>query len=103
MYWKHNPVQQQHQCRQLEHQMTPMTRSGFRRVRAMFPAEFKRLTQTRFRSSDDFSPIALIAHLEMSTGYARLDTLTPSTHQLYLEVNTLTAKFLCTHWPFATM
>jgi hypothetical protein len=57
--------------------MKPLTRSGYRRARALFPGEFARLTRSRFRSSDDFSPTVLIPNLEMVAGKATLDTQTP--------------------------
>jgi hypothetical protein len=75
-----------YQCVQLEHQMKPLTRSGYRRARALFPTAFHHVTNSRFRSSDDFSPTVLIANLEMATGNAMLDTQTQQTHQLYLDV-----------------
>jgi hypothetical protein len=80
----HNP--RIHQCLQVEHQMKPLTRSGYRRARELFPVEFRQVTNSRFRSSDDFSPTVLIANLEISSGNAMLDTQTPQTHQLYLDV-----------------
>lgn len=76
-----------YQCLQLEHQMKPLTRSGYRRARAMFPVAFAQLTNQRFRSAADFSPTLLIPNLEMAAGTAILDTLTPVTHQVYIAVD----------------
>ena len=76
-----------YQCLQLEHQMKPLTRSGYRRARAMFPAEFTQLTNQRFRSDADFSPTILIPNLEMVAGTAILDTQTPVRHQVYLALD----------------
>ena len=73
---------------EVEHQMKPLTRSGYRRARALFPAEFEQLTHTRFRSADDFSPTNLVANLELASGHATIDTHPPHSHQLYVDVDT---------------
>jgi hypothetical protein len=71
----------------LEHQMKPLTRSGYRRTRAMFPETFAQVTASRFRSRYDFSPTILIGNLEMATFNATLDTLPSRSHQLYIPLN----------------
>jgi hypothetical protein len=78
-----------YQCLQLEHQMKPLTRSGYHRARAMFPSAFAHLTNQRFRSRDDFSPTILIPNLEIVGGNAKLDTQTPMAHQICLSLDML--------------
>jgi hypothetical protein len=73
-------------CFQIIHHMKPLTRSGYRRSRAMFPDAFDRLTRARFRSSSDFSPTVLIPNLEVAHGHAILETNFPQSDQIYLEV-----------------
>jgi hypothetical protein len=58
----------------LEHQMKPLTRSGYRRARIMFPDAFDKLTHSHCRSSDDFSPTILIPNLDLASDLATLVT-----------------------------
>ena len=80
---------QKHTYVNVDHQMKALTRSGYRRARALFPDAFAKLTHTRFRSIDDFSPTVLIPNLELASGLATLDTDPPRSHEVYLELTIL--------------
>lgn len=71
-------------CIQPEHQVVAMSRSSYARARSRFPEAFAQLTQTRFRSTRDFSPVTLIVNLEIAAGRASVQTL--SSKQVYIDV-----------------
>jgi hypothetical protein len=57
---------------QPDHQMEPLTKTGFQIARTRFPQEFYTLTHSKFRSFEDFHPISLVMNILLSIKLASI-------------------------------
>jgi hypothetical protein len=73
-----------HQYLSPDHQMHPVTRSGFANARKLFPIDFKRVSQSSFRCESDFHPVSLVQNLLAASGLSTFRN--PAVHGCLLSI-----------------